>query len=785
MCKRVLFSPVFIVLALLKGYSQETLSNYQLSVDSIMQATQYWFGDLPEDIQWAPDGSVCYFSWQGPKDSTRQVYQYHPRKDLLLPATEQETKRLLPYYSVYSPNKEQLLYVEGGDLWLHAIKDNRRTLLMQNMEGIRSPHFVTKTKVAFRIVDDLYTLDLTTHLLKRVVDFREQPRPVLSKDKASEKWLKEQQKHLFNAFQESQKKKKTQTIPVVYSDNYRVRSVRMAKAGEVVSFQLYKRDPGALTEVPYYVERSGYTQMRTARAKVGTAEPTEVQVGIYLCETDSMYIVNTDSLPGIKDYPDYYQDYGRVAPEVPRKVRTYGPFWSENGRFAILDIRSVDNKDRWIALLSPETGELTVLNRQHDQAWIGGPGMHPYGGGAVNWMPDNEHIWFLSEVSGYVHLYTLNIETRELKAVTSGNYEIYDPSLSADGQYWYYHSNEVHTGERHFYRQQLGSDKKEQLTTGEGRHDVTVSPDDEWMAIRYSTATKPWELYVQPLKARKRRIKVTSSTTEKFDAYPWRNPEIIKFPASDGSFVPARLYLPEKPNGAAILFVHGAGYLQNAHKWWSNYFREYMFHNFLADQGYTVLDIDYRGSAGYGRNWRTAIYRHMGGRDLQDYVDGAEWLVQNHRIEPDRVGIYGGSYGGFITLMALFTESETFAAGAALRSVTDWAHYNHGYTSNILNTPALDSLAYHRSSPINFAQGLNAPLLMCHGMIDMNVHFQDIVRLSQSFIELGKEHWELAVYPLERHSFKEPESWRDEYRRIYKLFSNHLGGNTKKDVIEN
>ncbi|MCU0335493.1 MAG: prolyl oligopeptidase family serine peptidase, partial [Chitinophagaceae bacterium] len=238
----------------------------------------------------------------------------------------------------------------------------------------------------------------------------------------------------------------------------------------------------------------------------------------------------------------------------------------------------------------------------------------------------------------------------------------------------------------------------------------------------------------------------------------------------------ARLYKPEKPHASkpAVIFVHGAGYLQNAHKWWSSYFREYMFHNLLTDLGYTVLDIDYRASAGYGRNWRTGIYRHMGGKDLSDHVDAARWLVQQHGIDAGRIGIYGGSYGGFITLMGLFTSPGTFAAGAALRPVTDWAHYNHGYTANILNTPVEDSLAYRRSSPIYHAAGLKDELLICHGMIDVNVHFQDVVRLQQKLIELGKDNWELAAYPLEDHGFVEPSSWTDEYKRILKLFERVL-----------
>jgi dipeptidyl aminopeptidase/acylaminoacyl peptidase len=199
-----------------------------------------------------------------------------------------------------------------------------------------------------------------------------------------------------------------------------------------------------------------------------------------------------------------------------------------------------------------------------------------------------------------------------------------------------------------------------------------------------------------------------------------------------------------------------------------------MFNHYLASKGYVVLDIDYRGSAGYGRDWRAAIFRHMGGRDLQDHVDGSRYLQKEFGIEPERVGIYGGSYGGFITLMALFTEAKQFGAGAGLRSVTDWAHYNHPYTANILNLPQDDSIAYRRSSPIYFAQGLEDPLLIAHGMVDVNVHFQDVVRLAQRLIELGKTDWELAVYPVEDHAFTRPSSWTDEYRRIFELFERHL-----------
>jgi dipeptidyl aminopeptidase/acylaminoacyl peptidase len=312
-----------------------------------------------------------------------------------------------------------------------------------------------------------------------------------------------------------------------------------------------------------------------------------------------------------------------------------------------------------------------------------------------------------------------------------------------------------------------------------GGHDATVSPDGRALADVYSTSNRPPELFSAPFRAGAAMAQLTSSPTAAWLSFRWLAPKILLIPASDGVEVPAHIYRPQdvgaSPNGAAVIFVHGAGYLHNVVDYWSPYEREYMFNQYLASKGYVVLDADYRGSAGYGRDWRVAIYRHMGGRDLQDEVDASRYLTRRFGIPSRRIGIYGGSYGGFMTLMALFTEPKYFGAGAALRAVTDWSHYNHWYTSRILNSPETDTAAYRQSSPIYFAQGLQAPLLMAHGMVDTNVEFEDIARLTERLIELGKTDFQLAPYPVENHGFVRPASWADEYRRIFNLFENSIG----------
>ena len=448
--------------------------------------------------------------------------------------------------------------------------------------------------------------------------------------------------------------------------------------------------------------------------------------------------------------------------------------WNEKGTNAFVDIRSQDNKDRWIVLIDAATDKLTIADRQRDEAWIGGPGTSY--GAKEGWINDNS-FYFQSEATGYSHLYVYDITTSSAKQITKGDYEIQDAVLSTNKQYFYILTNEEHPGKQNYYRIKTDGSAREKLTSQTGGYEVAVSPDEKYLAYRYSYITKPWELFYQENAVNKKPVQVTDkAASEEFKKYAWRDTKIFSFTARDNRQVYARLYEPKAgtKNNAAVIFVHGAGYLQNVHYWFAQYFREQMFNNLLADKGYTVLDIDYRGSSGYGRDCRTGIYRYMGGKDLDDEVDAAKYLVKELGIDSTRIGMYGGSYGGFMALMALFTQPNVFKAGAALRPVTDWAHYNHGYTSNILNEPFNDSIAYRRSSPVYFANGLKNHLLICHGMVDVNVHFQDAVRLTQRLIELGKDNWEMAVYPVEDHGFVEPTSWTDEYKRILKLFDTWL-----------
>lgn len=765
-----------------------------LTVEKIMRDPK-WIGMAPDGLRWIPGGQL-YFDWNRGGDPAQETYRISTTDHTPVKVDGSDKWRTVEQYE-YDRERSRIVFERDGDIYLRELKPGKDVRLTVTAARESNPRFSKDGKhIIFLRDGDLFKLSLSGYQWIQLTHFVRDDQKVASESSGDQavsrqdKWLKEDQLTLFDVL----KKRRQQDSIEAVQRNLRASSLKPIPIGNAslslqeispderfVTFRLTKRaDGNRSTSVPNYVTESGYTEDIKARTKVGNAQPESLCL-IYDRQRDTVYQVQTDNLPGIKDLPDFLNDYperksAALSENRDRSVNFGQVRWNERGTAAVVAVTAIDNKDRWIMRLNPETGELSMIDRQRDEAWIGGPGIGgAWGGGALGWI-DEETIYFQSEVSGYSHIYLANVFSGEKQQLTTGDWEVSDLKLSADRLNFYFTGNIKHPGIKHFYRMPVSGGVPVQITQYDGGNEVHLSPDEKWLAVRHSYSNKPWELYLQQNIPGAKAIKITESLTDEFKAYPWREPEVISFRNRHGSEVYARLYRPQHPKQSrpAVIFVHGAGYLQNAHFWWSQYFREYMFHNLLTDLGYTVMDIDYTGSAGYGRDHRTGIYRHMGGKDLSDQVDGAKLLVDKYGVNPQNIGIYGGSYGGFITLMAMFNEPETFAAGAALRSVTDWAHYNHGYTSNILNEPSDDPLAYKRSSPIYFAQGLKGHLLMCHGMVDVNVHFQDIVRLSQRLIELGKDNWELAVYPVEDHGFVEPSSWTDEYKRILKLFEERL-----------
>ncbi len=800
---------------------------FQLTVESIMRGPKL-VGYEPTGLRWSADSRELYFEWRRPQDEEAGTWVVsreggEPRK-----VSDEEKKKAPPVAGVWDKAHRRVLFAEQGDIVVFDAVGRTRQQITRTTAMETNPRWARhETAVTFVRDNNLFVVPLDGHpdaaaasgtppggAIEQLTDVK--PRSQEPRETDSQKFVKaEQQKLIDYTRQQVEKKKKDdekrkkEALPAFeITARQSATDLMLSPDDQHVFIVVTERADGAKQAiVPNYVTESAYTEDIPARTKVGDAQDRRRLAILNLKTGKSVWAdasfalrpfdklrVAPSSVEGRladarsgqagkeKAPPDANAgtSEGKPAPkEVDREIRWSMPIVSTDGKHTIAWVRSADNKDRWIVAVDPESGKARVLDALHDPAWvneIGGSG----------WLPDDHGIYFTSEADGWAHLYTLDVVEAEAKAtqLTSGRFEVTRVSLSPDKKRFYLVTSERHPGERHVYSMAVDGGPRTALTSMTGSNIGEVSPDDSMFGLVHSYSNKPPELYLMPNKPGAAATQVTTTPTEEWRSFKWADPQVLTFQARDGVAVYARLFTPEMLGArrdslaAGVVFVHGAGYAQNAHKYWASYYREYMFHNLLASRGYVVLDVDYRASSGYGRDWRAAIYRHMGGKDLDDIVDGAKYLVEKQKVNPKRIGVYGGSYGGFMTLMAMFTSPDTFAAGAALRPVTDWAHYNHPYTSNILNEPQDDPEAYRRSSPLYFADRLKGALLICHGLVDTNVHVQDSMRLVQRLIELRKENWQLAVFPVENHGFEQETSWADEYKRILKLFEDNL--RTKK-----
>jgi dipeptidyl aminopeptidase/acylaminoacyl peptidase len=774
--RRLLFLAMVSPLFLFRPGTAQTLTQaepetavrfaFPLTIQSIMRGPEV-VGVSPSAIRWTDDSRWIYFRWLPGGGA------WHDEPDLYrVPAgggepekVEEEVADSLAVLFApgdLSPNRRLRVSSVGGDIYLVERSSLTVSRLTRTQGTEASPRFSSHGRSIFFTRDgNVFEISLEGSHLRQLTDIRQGPAPREDEEAEGQRaFLEEQQLQLFEYIRRRKEAREQREArqergregepePVYLARGERAGALVPSPDGAFVMVSAMKpADEARNTIVPSWITESGYTEDLNSRSKVGDAQG-ESRIGLLEVATGEMA------------WLDLSPDDGSVSASFAE--------WNDAGTHGLVASASRDNKARWIFSVHAASGEVTVLDSLRDEAWIGGPCSR-----CMGWLPGSDRAYFVSEATGFAHLYAVNADGSGREQLTAGEWEVLSVEIPDDGTRFLLHTNEGSPFDQHVYTMEFDGSRRTAVTTGSGSYRATLSPDGRRMAVSHSRPNRPDELFVAPFRPGPELDQVTVSPTAEWLTYPWLEPEIVHFPARDGVQVPARIYRPSdvgaEPNGAAVIFVHGAGYLHNVHNYWSTYYREYMFHHFLASCGYTVLDIDYRGSAGYGRDWRTGIYRWMGGKDLSDHTDGAAYLVRDEGIDPARIGLYGGSYGGFITLMALFTEPDVFTAGAALRSVTDWAHYNHGYTSNILNQPQDDAEAYEKSSPIYFAENFKGHLLIAHGMVDTNVHFSDVVRLAQRLIELGKENWEMAVYPVENHGFVEPSSWTDEYRRIFELF---------------
>jgi dipeptidyl aminopeptidase/acylaminoacyl peptidase len=467
---------------------------------------------------------------------------------------------------------------------------------------------------------------------------------------------------------------------------------------------------------------------------------------------------------------------------IPVSARNYGSTemqWAAGPSIIHVEY-SPDHKNMEIKSTSV-SGETRTLWKDHDSAWIS-----PADGAEDVTSPDGKWLAFISDRSGWPHLYVIPVDATsesQAKQISKGNFGDGYAAWSPDStRIAFAHSADGNQGERFISIASIATGRIEAAVTQPGVNRAPAfSPDGASLLYERSAVEHPLEIYSVALRAGATATRLTDSLPPGLLAADLIAPLAVHYPSrGDGKPVPATLMVDKKLDRSkkhpAIVWVHGSGADQNYLAWHPGWYRMYYsMSEYLAQQGYVVLTPDYRGSSGYSREWATGVSRDLGGIETQDVNAGADYLKTLSYVDPDRIAIWGLSYGGFMTLQSMVTDPTLFRCGIDVAGVGDWETWTTGgmILGRLGETPVTDPELYDRSAPVKHLDKLSRPLLVLQGTNDANVPFWETLKVIDTLEKLDKP-FDMAIYPGEIHFFRRAYVLRDAWRRSAAFFDQCL-----------
>jgi dipeptidyl aminopeptidase/acylaminoacyl peptidase len=454
--------------------------------------------------------------------------------------------------------------------------------------------------------------------------------------------------------------------------------------------------------------------------------------------------------------------------------------WAPDGARLLIERTSIDVKDRTLLLCTASTASCQPVYTQRDEKYLASNDQ------IAAFSPDGQSILLTSDQDGWNHAYVMPAAGGVPRQVTKGAFEVSFPSWSRDGQRIFYSSSEAGPDQRQIYSVAASGGPPIRLTAEAATHTtLTVSARDEIAFIRTDPKRLP-DVWALETSAGAKPRQLTESMTPDLKAYGWQTPQIVTFAGAGGTAIKAQLFVPRGLDRSrkypAIVHVHQAAIYQEVflgpgpHKdnvgW-------YGWHQRMADRGFVVLNVDFRGSYGYGRDFRTGNHLDVGVGDAQDVIQGVEYLKGVGYVDPNRLGVYGMSYGGHMVLTLLTKYPDVFKAGINIAGVYDfqielgpWATRNPWMQAR-LGPPETNPEAYRQASAINFIDNLKAPVMTLQGTADTNVVFLQSIKLVDDLLARGKT-FEFELYPGEVHFFGRRRSWVDAFGKMEAFLDRYL-----------
>jgi dipeptidyl-peptidase-4 len=400
------------------------------------------------------------------------------------------------------------------------------------------------------------------------------------------------------------------------------------------------------------------------------------------------------------------------------------------------------------------------------------------------WINLNNHTRFLksgeilrsSEKSGFCHLYLHDNTGKEIRQLTTGEWMVTEViALDEIKRAVYFSGTKESVTERHLYAVSLEGGEVSKITTGKGWHICTVSPDFSYFVDEYSSLDTAPTFYLRKLETGSLQAILYHDETASPEKLGLRPPEITNFKLKDGTTLYTAIYNPPKLEAGKryplIMAVYGGPHAQRVMDKWD--LTVDLRCQYLAQEGFVVMWVDNRGSANRGVNFEAAIALNMGEVEVHDQVAGVEFISQRAYVDKERVGVYGWSYGGFMTLMCLLGAPAVFKVGVAGAPVTHWDGYDTCYTERYMSTPELNPEGYQNGAVMTHVDKLMGKLLIIHGMVDENVHFRHTARLISALTKAQKEY-DLLIFPEERHMPRDAKGLEYMERRVAGYFKQNL-----------
>lgn len=470
-----------------------------------------------------------------------------------------------------------------------------------------------------------------------------------------------------------------------------------------------------------------------------------------------------------------------LEPSIDRDIE---PRWSPDGKriayIRLLNISDTPSVDReriqpWsVRVASVAVGQGKEIWRS-GATWMDSFSRLPLNENILQWAA-GDRLVFASEKDGWAHLYSVPASGGGETALTPGGYEVENVAWSPDRSYVVVACNNGDIDHRHLWKVNVAGGAPEQLTSGGSieMYPVIVSGGKQ-VAFMHSTASHPFLPYIASSEVKGARPLAPQAMPAGFPADQLSEPEQVIFKAADGMEIHGQLFKPKGAAGKspAVIFMHGGPIRQMLLGWHYNYYyhNSYAFNQYLASRGYAVLSVNYRSGIGYGRAFREAKHRGpRGASEYQDIVAAGKYLRSRNDVDGKHIGLWGGSYGGYLTALGLARDSDMFAAGVDLHGVHDWsARVGRGPGGG---TPELIKLA-RESSPIASVDKWKSPVLLIHGDDDRNVAFSQTVDLVRKLREHPVE-FEQLIFPDDVHDFLRHENWLRAYRAASDFFDRKL-----------